>query len=78
MENVIDWEQKAVSALDAIAEKLGTGVEHFWPMFIKEQVISGFISIAIPITIFSSLVCAVYVYHRITKDKWKISEEEGS
>ena len=41
MNKAIDWEQKAVNALDAIAEKLGMGVDHFWPMFVKEQVISG-------------------------------------
>lgn len=31
--------------LSAIADKLGTTVEHFWPLFIKQQTVSGYISI---------------------------------
>lgn len=38
MENV---EQKAIEILDAIAAKLGTGVDHFWPLFVQEQLIQG-------------------------------------
>jgi len=42
MDKTIDWEQKASTALDAVAAKLGAGVDHFWPLFVREQVIQGY------------------------------------
>lgn len=33
--------------LSAIADKLGTTVEHFWPLFVKQQTVSGYISIVL-------------------------------
>lgn len=42
MSNKINWEQKAVEAIDAIAAKLGSGVDHFYPILIKQQYIEGF------------------------------------
>jgi len=54
MENV---EQKVIEAFDVIADKLGTGVEHFWPIFVKQQILNELSDIFI--WLFFSIVLAL-------------------
>ena len=39
--------QTVVQKIDLIAAKLGNGVEHFWPIFIRQVYIDSFISIIV-------------------------------
>ncbi len=32
---------KVESALNAIAAKIGVGIDHFWPIFVRQQIIEG-------------------------------------
>lgn len=74
MEKMVDkW-------LEVVAEKLGLGIEHFWPIIVRQQVIEGLITIAfffVCVTIFLWLMRKVL----ILREKWdpnnpKWTEEE--
>ena len=41
MSEKIKWKQEAINAINAIAEKLGQGVDHFYPLLVKRQMIEG-------------------------------------
>ena len=39
--------QKAEQAIEALAYKLGVASEHFWPLFVKQQLIEGWTSMVL-------------------------------
>ena len=68
MSTAVDWEQKAENALDAIADKLGTGIDHFWPLFIKQQWADGIISIIIFVLIMMFFILLSYISYKNYKN----------
>lgn len=59
--------QLVMGYLDKIAEKLGVGIEHIWPWFIRQQYIEAILcAIAVIITV---PLCAITVY--LTLKYWR-------
>jgi len=61
MKNEINWEQKAVDAIDAVAAKIGAGANHFYPILVKQQVIEGLQSLALALILFSIAGVLIFV-----------------
>lgn len=54
MNNEIDWESKASNILDVLVDQigagvegLGKGVEYYYPLFVKQQMIEGGVSLTV-------------------------------
>ncbi len=60
METKINWEQKAVDAIDAIAAKIGAGTEHFWPILVEQQIIEG--SVTIGLSLFFLIISSIALF----------------
>ncbi len=71
METEINWEQKAMDAIDAIAAKLGSGVDHFYPILVRQQVVDGCAMLVVPTLLTIVVVIAVSCCYK----KATVSEE---
>jgi hypothetical protein len=48
---------KAETVIKQAADKVGQGVEHFWPIYVKQQMIQGWCQIGI--WILMAIICAI-------------------
>jgi len=76
METTIDWEQRAIEALNAIAEGLGQGANHFYPIIVRQHVIEAAIWIAVPLVMASILLTMAYYNFKNLKDSAVLTPEE--
>ena len=53
---------KLQSALEILANQLGQGVDHFWPLFIREQSIRGFMGVIF----FLLVLVIIFIFLKIT------------
>jgi len=72
--------EKIELVIKTLAEKIGVGAEHFWPVFVKQQYVEGVSSIItwiIPIIVGSIISYIFYKFHVIEKEKNKGYYEDG-
>jgi hypothetical protein len=70
--DTIGLEQKAVELLDAMANKLGVGVDHFWPLFVREQMVSSWLAIGASILIILISIVIFVIGIRTKDDEAKV------
>ena len=66
-ELVDKYGEKISNAIEQLAAQIGVGVDHFWPLFVKQQMIDGWINLLTPIILI--LVSSVYLV--LTRNKWE-------
>jgi hypothetical protein len=58
--NTVEMVTGAVlSRIDALAAKLGVGIEHFWPIFVKQQFTTGLLDCGLSLILFVLVILCV-------------------
>jgi len=65
----VNWEEKASNALDAITAKLGIGIDHFWPLFVKQQVTEGIIDLLIICLVSMTIAIGIFLCRKFLKER---------
>ena len=65
---------EVLKRLDMIGEKLGYGANYFWPKFIRQEYIDGWVSVVL-LLVFAALFVGVLYY---TVRHWKPKNEDGT
>jgi len=58
--------EKVTNAIEQLAAKIGAGVDYFWPLFVKQQAVDGWVSLIVVTGVF--LVSLVYLI--LSRNRW--------
>lgn len=60
-------EQKAIELLNTLSEQLGVGVDHFWPLFVRQTYIEGFTGFVCSFLFFVVVLLLVFKFRKAIK-----------
>lgn len=72
-----DIAEKIDAYFRALAEQAGVAAEHFWPIFVRQQILEGWIGIVLTALLITATVTSVAVWIMWLKQLWKKESDKA-